>query len=342
MRITIDGSLSEASDYLFLDLDGVCYRGSLPIENAPEGIAAAKVNGNRAAYITNNSMASPPNVAKKLESVGIAAVSDEIYTSSRTAVAQALEHVPAGSKVLALGTEGLFYELEKADLEVVSSADDKPDVVLQGLSRDLSWRELSEASLAINAGALYVATNLDATLPLERGQHLGCGSMVAAVIHATGVQPLASGKPAPDMYQLAMKETGAQRPICVGDRLDTDIAGANAADLPSLHVLTGVNTARDIMLAQDHERPTYLGLDMLDLNIPIPEVRQQGNTWECGANRVTVEPNKITVDGEELVSPELSLNSYRALVGAVWQQIDDGVARDQFEWLPEFTVVRDV
>lgn len=339
---TSDTPLSEASDYLFLDLDGVCYRGSAPIENAPEGIEAAKANGNQAAFITNNSMASPPNVATKLGSVGIKAVPEEIYTSSRTGVAQTLEHVPAGSKVLALGTEGLFYELEQVDLEVVASADDKPDVVLQGMSKDLSWRELSEAALAIRAGALYVATNLDATLPQERGQYLGCGSMVAAVVHATGVQPLSSGKPAPDMYRLAMKESGATNPICVGDRLDTDIAGANAADLPSLHVLTGVNTARDIMLAAEYERPTFLGLDMLDLNIQIPNVEREGDEWVCGETRVRIDGESIVVDGKELTTQVLALNAYRALVSAVWHEIDAGRSREDFDWLPQFTVMRDV
>ncbi len=338
---TSDHPLSEVSDYLFLDLDGVCYRGSAPIENAPEGIEAAKANGNEAAYITNNSMASPPTVADKLGTVGISAVPEEIYTSSRTGVAQLLEHIPAGSKVLALGTEGLHYELDKVDFDVVTSADDNPDAVLQGLHRDLSWRELSEAALAIRAGALYVATNLDATLPLERGQYLGCGSMVAAVIHATGVQPLSSGKPAPDMYRLAMKETGAKNPICVGDRLDTDIAGANAADLPSLHVLTGVNTARDIMLAEDHERPTFLGLDMLDLNIQIPPITQEGDEWVCAQARVRVDGEKIFVDGAELTTTELGLNTYRALVAAIWNLIDSGSTRENFGWLPQFTVVRD-
>lgn len=338
---TSDRPLSEASDYLFLDLDGVCYRGSAPVENAPEGIELAKANGNEAAYITNNSMASPPSVATKLGTVGISATPEEIYTSSRTGVAQILEKIPAGSKVLALGAEGLFYELDKVDLEVVSSADDNPDAVLQGLNKDLSWRELSEAALAIRAGALYVATNLDATLPLERGQYLGCGSMVEAVVNATGVQPLSSGKPAPDMYRLAMKETGAQNPICVGDRLDTDIAGANAADLLSLHVLTGVNTARDIMLSADHERPTFLGLDMLDLNIQIPNVEQDGDDWVCGESRVRLDGQTIWVNGSTMTTSTLGLNAYRALVGAIWHLIDTGTTREDFDWLPQFSVVRD-
>ncbi|VEI12329.1 HAD-IIA family hydrolase [Trueperella bialowiezensis] len=336
-----DRPLSETSDYIFLDLDGVCYRGSSPIENVPEGIREAEANGNKKAFLTNNSMAAPRSVAAKLASVGVDAEESEIYTSSRTAVAQVLERFPNGAKVLALGTEGLFYELEQTDLEVVTSADDKPDAVLQGLTKDLGWRELSEAALAIRQGAVYFATNLDATLPLERGQYLGCGSMVEAVVHATGVRPIASGKPAPDMYRLAMKEKGARNPICVGDRLDTDIAGANAAELPVLHVLTGVNTARDVMLAPDHERPTFLGIDMLDLNIAIPAITRDGSEWTCGEARVSLGSGVITVNGSELTTSQIGLNAYRALVATVWDAIDSGTSRDELAWLPEFTVVRE-
>lgn len=337
-----DQPLSAAYDYFFLDLDGVCYRGSAPIENAAEGLSSARQAGVGAVFITNNSMASPPHVAKKLQAVGIEARPEEIYTSSRTGVAQVLEHVPAGAKVLPLGTEGLFYELERADLGIVASADDHPDAVLQGLTKDLSWRELSEAALAIRAGALYVATNLDATLPLERGQYLGCGSMVAAVVHATGVEPLSSGKPAPDMYRLAGKETKARRPLCVGDRLNTDIAGANAANLPSLHVLTGVSRPRDIMLAIDAERPTYLGIDLRDLNEPAPAVISDGQEFICRGvrARLDVEGRRFVVNDAVVEGGVVSHDAYRALVSAVWHAVDEGTPRAELGWLPDLEVRR--
>lgn len=334
-----DSPLSDVYDYLFLDLDGVCYRGTLPVENAAQGLAEARGAGVGAAFITNNSMASPASVAQKLKAVGIGATNEEIYTSSRTGVAQLLEHVAPDAKVLPLGTEGLFYELERTDLRIVTSADDKPDAVLQGLSKDLSWRELSEAAMAIRAGALYVATNLDATLPLERGQHLGCGSMVAAVVHATGVQPLSSGKPAPDMYRLAMSDTGARRPLCVGDRLNTDIAGANAGGLDSLHVLTGVSKARDVMLAIDSERPTFLALDLMDLNEPAPAVAAEGAGFVCRGAHARVENGRLVVNGAE-PDTTVTLDEYRAAVAAVWQVIDEGTPREELAWLPELKVVR--
>ncbi|MDV6238040.1 HAD-IIA family hydrolase [Trueperella bernardiae] len=334
-----DKPLIDAFDYMFLDLDGVCYRGTLPVENAAASLAQARAKGVGQAFITNNSMASPPSVSKKLEAVGIEAADEEIYTSSRTGVAQLLEHVAPGSKVLPLGTEGLFYELERTDLQVVESADDQPDAVIQGLSKDLSWRELSEAALAIRAGALYVATNLDATLPLERGQYLGCGSMVAAVIHATGVQPLSSGKPAPDMYRLAMKETAAANPLCVGDRLNTDIAGANAGGLPSLHVLTGVSQARDIMLAIDSERPTYLAIDMSDLSEPAPAVVAEGEDFVCRGARARLEAARLVINDADAAAT-VTLDEYRAAVAAVWHAIDEGTPREELAWLPELKVVR--
>jgi hypothetical protein len=138
----------------------------------------------------------------------------------------------------------------------VRSFADAPMAVVQGLSMTIGWPELAEATLAIRAGALWVTANLDTTLPTERGLVPGNGSMVAALRAATAAEPLVAGKPAPALMQDALARGQFRSPLVVGDRLDTDIAGANAAGLPSLMVLTGVSTAADAVTADADHRPT--------------------------------------------------------------------------------------
>lgn len=331
--------LSGAFDILLTDLDGVCYRGSAPVPHAASGMAEAKRRGARAVYITNNSSRPPQVVADHLTSLDIPTDADDVFNSARTGVMQLLKHVPEGSKVLALGGEGVHHALAQANLTVVDSADDEPVAVIQGLSHAIGWAELSEAVLAIKAGAIHVATNLDATLPKERGEMIGNGSLVAAVVYATGVEPLSSGKPAPDMYQLAVEETGAKNPLAVGDRLNTDIIGANRAGFPSLHVLTGVSLARDIMLAEPEERPTFLGLDLSDLNLPMPPVEKVDAQWICREATAQMEDNELLINGSTATSV-LALDEYRAAVAAVWEARDQGRTIDDLAWLPQFEVHR--
>lgn len=340
--LATDRPLSQIHDYLLMDLDGVCYRGDEEVPNAAEGLREAKVAGAKPVYLTNNSIRPPHVVSEHLTRLGIITEPRDVYTSSRTGVMQLLEHVPEGSKVLALGAEGLFYELDQVDLVVVDSADDDPDAVLQGLSESLGYKELSEAAMAIAKGAVYVATNIDATLPRERGDMLGNGSMVAAVVNATGVQPFTSGKPQPDMYNLAMRDVNAQNAMSVGDRLNTDIAGANAAGCPSLHVLTGVASPRDVALATSELRPTYLGIDLLDLNLPAPDVTKLGHSWHCGRHEANVAEGRVKVDGEDL-GLQVTLDAYRAVVAAAWDWADEQrlAGRSAELILPEFGVVRD-
>ena len=173
-----------------------------------------------------------------------------------------------------------------AGLVVVDSADDAPAAVVQGYAADVGWRQLAEAAYAIEAGAWFVASNLDPTLPTERGFAPGNGSLVAAVRHATGVEPVSAGKPEPTLYRLAAARRGARSPLVVGDRLDTDLAGARAAGWPGLHVLTGVSTARDAVLAAPGERPSYLGADLRSLVVPHPAPVLDDGWWRCrGAAR---------------------------------------------------------
>ena len=127
--------------------------------------------------------------------------------------------------------------------------------MVQGHSPETGWINLAEAALAIRAGALWVAANVDATLPTERGLLPGNGSMVAALKAATDAEPQVAGKPSPTLMTDALARGDFRTPLVVGDRLNTDIAGANAAGLPSLMVLSGVNSARDAVHAVRNNAP---------------------------------------------------------------------------------------
>lgn len=256
-------SLLEFYDSLLLDLDGTVWEGGRPIDGVVDTINAA---GCKTMYITNNASRAPEVVAEKLRSIGLDVTPELVLTSAQSAVALARESFPAGSRALIVGAESFRDLARTAGFDVVTSADEKPDVVLHGHSPDNGWATLSEAALSIRQGATYIASNLDTTLPTERGLAIGNGSLVAAVVSATGVTPAAAGKPQPTMFEQAAEMLGSQRPLAIGDRLDTDIEGGNAAKMPTFHVLTGVSGPLALLEAPAVQRPTYIARDMTELH----------------------------------------------------------------------------
>lgn len=269
--------MSVASDYdcLLLDLDGTMWEGGRPIPGAVEGVLATKLP---LFYITNNASKAPAVVADQLSGIGLSTDAAHVMTSAQAAVELAAERIAPGSKVLVLGTPSFQQLAADAGFEVVHSADDQPAAVLQGHNPETGWAELSEAAMSIHAGAQYIASNLDTTLPQERGLAVGNGSMVAAVVSATGVSPESAGKPKPVMFHSAAAKLGAERPLAVGDRLDTDIAGGIAAGMDAFQVLTGVSGYVDVLNAPVSQRAKFLGESMLDLGQPaeLLEPRPQG------------------------------------------------------------------
>ncbi len=201
--------------------------------------------------------------------------------------------------------------------------DDKPDAVVQGHSPDTGWPILAEAALAIRAGALWVAANVDATLPTERGLLPGNGAMVAALRAATDAEPQVAGKPAPTLLLDALKRGDFRTPLVVGDRLNTDIAGADAAKLPSLMVLTGVNSARDAVYAVPEQRATFIGHDLRALHQNAKELAVGPQpAWQVDTrdNAITVR-TAATDDGD-------GLSIVRAVAHAVWSGRLDGKSVD--------------
>ncbi|HEY8371684.1 MAG TPA: HAD-IIA family hydrolase [Pseudonocardiaceae bacterium] len=283
------GTLLDHYDALLLDLDGTVFRGSEPIPGAAHAIEAARSRGVAVRFTTNNASRSPEQVAEHLRELGFPATADEVRTSAQAGAAVLADRLPAGSPVLVVGTDALRTEVTQAGLRVVTAAADQPTAVVQGHSPHTGWAQLAEACLAIRAGVIWVACNTDPTLPTERGQLPGNGAMVAALRTATGREPLVAGKPAPPLFHQAARSADAARPLVVGDRLDTDIAGARNAGLDALLVLTGVTTAADVLAAPAEHRPHYVAADLSAVEHPCDELRvteQPG--WKVGLDDGTL------------------------------------------------------
>ena len=321
--------LCTAYDVALLDLDGVCFAGQARVPHAADNVNAARKAGMHLSVVTNNASRAPQTVVDKLADN---AEASEVFSAAMDAAAMLAEHVEPGSMVLVVGGDGVRQALLDEGFQVTSSAQDGPVAVVQGWDPAVDWALLSEGVYAINAGALHVATNLDATLPTERGFALGNGSLVAAIVHASGKEPLAGGKPFPGIYTRALKRAGGTRPLAVGDRLNTDHVGARAAGIPGLHVLTGVSDARDVICAPATERPSFLHTDLRGLTEPHPEpvrVEVDGQVWWRVGNRsARVLGSRLELqDSGAVTSPDgsavrIDLNSYRVLAVAAWDWAD--------------------
>ena len=260
-------TLLDRHDLVLADLDGTLYQGRAAIPGAVDAVRAAADRGVRTLYVTNNAARSPGDVAAHLAELGYPAGADDVATSSQAAAALLAEQLSDGAKVLVVGTAALGAEITAVGLTPVDSADGATAVV-QGLDPQLRYATLAEACIALRAGAVWVACNVDPTLPSERGPLPGNGSLVAVLRTATRLEPQVAGKPAPALMQTAARRVGASAPLVVGDRLDTDIQGGRAAEMATLLVLTGVSDATELLTAPAEARPDYVGADLgaLDLD----------------------------------------------------------------------------
>lgn len=309
-------TLAHEHDCLLLDLDGTVFRGHEATVGAVETLATARA---RCLYVTNNASRGPAEVAQHLHALGFAAEPDDVVTSAQSAANLLAAQLRPGAIVLVVGTGALAAEVMRVGLKPVRQWSDGPVAVVQGHSPQTGWPDLAEAALAIRSGALWVAANVDLTLPSERGLLPGNGSMVAALRAATGREPQVAGKPQPTLLNDALARGQFHTPLVVGDRLDTDIAGANAAGLPSLLVLTGVSTAEDVIRAAAWERPDYVAADLRSLGAPTESLRIGPHpAW-----RIDVGPQAVVVrsTGRDAEDP---LSVVRATASAVWDAgLDD-------------------
>lgn len=310
----------DGRDALLLDLDGVVYRGPDPIDHAVASIQKA-AKQTRIAYLTNNAARTDASVAEHLSSFGLQVAAEDVVTSPQAAIRVLATLVEPGALIMVVGGEGITHELEKAGYRVTRSADDNPDAVLQGFAPHVGWEHLAEASYALQHDHVHwVATNTDWTIPQKRGVAPGNGTLVSAVHLAVGRLPVFAGKPEKPIYDEALDRFGSTNPLAIGDRLDTDIAGANRAGLDSALVLTGIDQAKQILAASRELQPTYILRDLRELFEPYPEITTEDDpdgvrTVTCGKAVVRMKQNVVRVAraGAE------PLDLLRAGASIIWQ-----------------------
>ncbi len=308
-RVPLDGA-----DVLLLDLDGVVYRGSAAIPHAVDVLQSVEGRGTRLGYITNNAARRAAVVAAQLRGFGLPCEEDQVVTSPQAAVRLLAERLRPSARVLVIGGDGLSSVVREAGFEVVPSADDHPEAVVQGFSPELGWRDLAEASFALaDEAVLWVATNTDWTLPVERGIAPGNGTLVSAVHAAVGRLPIVAGKPETPLFETAIERFGSRVPFFVGDRLDTDIAGAVAAGMPSALVLTGIDGPKELLAAPAKSRPDYVLADLRGLLEPYPEAKRKRDGFAVGDALVRIHGTAVEIlrEGERI-------DLVRAACAAVW------------------------
>lgn len=303
-------TLSALHDALLVDLDGTLIRGSEPIQGAAHEL---EQSGLPVVYVTNNASRSPADTAEHLQHLGFSAQPSEVVTSAQAAVAMLSDHVEPRATVLVVGHDSFRELAREAGYRVVHSADERPDAVLQGLSRELTWSDLAEGCLAIRQGVPWVASNTDTTLPTERGLLPGNGALVAALRAATDREPVVAGKPGAGVLRAAADRVGSTRPLVIGDRLDTDIEGAVAAGMPALMVLTGVHGPADLLAAAPYRRATYLAPDLSALS----EAPEQAQIDGAPSLESAVRGDTLVVG--ELPASLTGLELARAVIRTSWE-----------------------
>ncbi|MFI8632435.1 HAD-IIA family hydrolase [Microbacterium sp. NPDC077663] len=305
-------------DLLLADLDGVVYAGAGAIPHAVDSLNRARAD-RPVAYITNNASRRDSVVAGHLTELGLDTRPQDVVTSPQAAVRLLRDRVPTGATVLVVGGDGLVFELEKAGYVVTRSADDQPAAVAQGFAPEVGWAHLAEAAYALalpedEGGIPWIATNTDWTIPQARGIAPGNGTLVSAVHTAVGRLATVAGKPERPIFDEAVARFGARHPLFIGDRLDTDIAGAQAAGIDSVLVLTGIDRPKHVLAAPTVSRPTYIVGDLRELHEPYPETIVKGDVTTVGTAAVRIDGPDVRI----LSEGDRPIDLVRAGAAAIW------------------------
>jgi HAD superfamily hydrolase (TIGR01450 family) len=305
-------------DVVLADLDGVVYAGSGPLPYAVEALRHA-ADGRRLGYITNNASRTDAAVAEHLTALGLPTAPEEVVTSPQAAMRLLATRVRAGARILVVGGEGLVREVEKAGFVVTRSAEDDPAAVVQGFAPEVGWMQLAEAAYALkrpedDGGIPWIATNTDWTIPQARGVAPGNGTLVSAVHTAVGRLATVAGKPETPIFEEAVTRFGARSPLFLGDRLDTDILGANRAGIASALVLTGIDRPKQVLAAPPTSRPTFLLSDLRELHEPYPKARVDGDTVTVGRARVRIDGADVLIESDG----DRPIDLLRAGAAAIW------------------------
>lgn len=263
------GSIQGRIQAVVLDLDGVVYAGTMPIPGAAEAIAWLRHTGRQVFFCSNNSSRSREHYALKLRGMGIEVDPANIMTSAYGTAQYLVTHGGANRGAYIIGEAGLRDALTAVGVRVVDDPVNHAsiDYVIVGLDRQFTYQKLVTASYAIHHGAVFIATNRDATLPDETEPLPGGGALVSAVETATGKSPILIGKPEPYLLQSILTTWGYAPgdTLMIGDRLDTDIMSGLHAGTHTALVLTGISTISDIEDLPASMRPSLVLNNLLDL-----------------------------------------------------------------------------
>lgn len=305
-------------DALLADLDGVVYAGPGALPHAIDSLNRAS-ESMRLGYITNNASRTDAAVAEHLTSLGLTVAADDVVTSPQAAMRLLATMVPAPATILIVGGDGLVDEAHKAGYSVTRSAEDSPAAVVQGFAPEVAWTDLAEAAFALQlpedeGGIPWISTNTDWTIPRERGVAPGNGTLVSAVHTAIGRLSVVAGKPEKPIFEVAVERFGAQRPLFIGDRLDTDISGSTRAGIDSALVLTGIDRPKHVLAAPQGSRPDYILSDLRELHEQYPQTVEKNGVFTVGKSSVRV----VDADVQIIEAGDAQIDLLRAGAAAIW------------------------
>lgn len=304
-------------DAVLADLDGVVYQGAGAIPYAVDALNGVAAAGLDVGYITNNASRTDEQVAEHLSSFGLSVQARDVVTSPQAAMRVMATLVAPGSTILVVGGVGLVSEVEKAGFVVTRSAEDAPAAVVQGFAPEVGWTQLAEAAFALHdASVQWVATNTDWTIPVARGIAPGNGTLVSAVHTAVGRLPVVAGKPETTIFEVAADRFAATNAAFIGDRLDTDTMGAKRAGLRAIHVLTGIDRAKQLLAAPAGSRPDFILDDLRQLTEPYPVARtsRDGRDSIVGSSVVRLAGNTVRM----VERGDVPVDLLRAGCAAIW------------------------
>lgn len=307
----------EAHDLVMFDLDGVVYVGGEAVDGVAERVDRIRATGCHVAFVTNNASRTPDRVAEKLIGLGVHAKAADVVTSAQAAARLLHEAHGDGAKILLLGGEGLRVALLDAGLAPVEDPEGAV-AVASGYGPDVRWRDIMRVSTLVRDGLPYVASNTDLTIPTPYGLAPGHGVLVRTITDFAGVEATVAGKPEKPLMEETVLRVGGDRPIMVGDRLDTDIEGAHAIGVPSLLVLTGVTWLSELAEAPPERRPTYISPTLEGLFEPHPVPSDEGAATVLGGWTGSVVEGRLEVTGEGT-----DADWWRVAASTCWRHLDE-------------------
>lgn len=314
----VDQPLIDHYDAALFDLDGVIYLGPHPVPAAPPTVEKLLAHGVKVGFVTNNAARSTTVVADVLRGMGMDVTRNDIVSSGEAITDLAASRLPRGARVLIAGTEALADEARARGLEPVWTADENPVAVIQGYHPQMPWSLLVEAGLAVQHGAAWYGANPDMTRPTDRGIVPGVGVQLAAVGATVDVEPVIAGKPHRPLLDATVARLGCAHPVFVGDRLDTDMLGANRASMGSMFVFSGAHGKHDLLDADPQSRPEHIAKDVSGLLDPPREAVIDGDRAACRNGRAAVVDGLVQVDGPAGSELDAQIDCLAAVLALVW------------------------